>query len=209
MTFDPSKPADNESPAIFPAQNRSNMAVVESNFSSDHQFNNTPLPNDNSGYHTLIKSIPQNPSGNLANTGRSYCKSVHGRIERFYMDDVGREYQITPTIPIRAAVNFYRSSPPEVAPIVTIRSQFNVSSVTRGAVGDYTIYFTEHMPDNNYIVMVTGMAFGNNVKCYGCVMSHDNYGIPVAVNKIDVRFTNSLGTPQDVIMGNVVIMSVS
>lgn len=56
---------------------------------------------------------------------------------------------------------------------VTIRGSFNVSSVTRNAVGDFTINFTTSMPDTNYSVV--GMvnhfgraeAAGSHIALYG------------------------------------------
>ena len=40
----------------------------------------------------------------------------------------------------------------------TIRSSFNVSSITNNGTGDYTINFTTSMPDTNYIVFGTSQA---------------------------------------------------
>jgi hypothetical protein len=37
----------------------------------------------------------------------------------------------------------------------TIRSQYNVSSITRNAAGDYTVNFTTAMPNTNYCVIAT------------------------------------------------------
>jgi hypothetical protein len=38
----------------------------------------------------------------------------------------------------------------------TIRASFNVSSVTRNGTGDYTVNFTNAMPDGNYVASLTG-----------------------------------------------------
>lgn len=56
---------------------------------------------------------------------------------------------------------------------VTVRGSFNVSSVTRNGVGDFTINFTTAMPDTNYSVV--GMvnhygraeAAGSHISLYG------------------------------------------
>ena len=38
----------------------------------------------------------------------------------------------------------------------TIRASFNVSSVTRNSTGDYTVNFTNAMPDANYSALAVG-----------------------------------------------------
>jgi hypothetical protein len=99
MTFDPNVPLISDSPAIFPAQNQTNMAVLEANIARDHQFNNTPNtfpPTDNTGYHNLVHLTPQAPTGVLAGIGRLYSKTVSALTQLFYMDSGGNEYQITP-----------------------------------------------------------------------------------------------------------------
>lgn len=50
----------------------------------------------------------------------------------------------------RAWVNFNGTTSPG-----TIRAGFNVSSVTRNAVGDYTVNFTNALPDANYAFVIT------------------------------------------------------
>lgn len=51
----------------------------------------------------------------------------------------------------RAWVNFVGSTG-------AIRASFNVSSVTRNGVGDYSVNFVNSMPDVNYAAMTTGFA---------------------------------------------------
>lgn len=41
-----------------------------------------------------------------------------------------------------------------------IRSSFNVSSITKNAAGDYTVNFTNPMPNANYSVAVMGTVVG-------------------------------------------------
>ncbi len=97
MTFSASVPLNSDTPAIFPAQNQGNMAVLRAIVARDHQFNNTPNaspPTDNTGYHNLINMTIQAPSGALASTGRLYVKDVAGSIYPFYMDATGTAQQI-------------------------------------------------------------------------------------------------------------------
>lgn len=59
---------------------------------------------------------------------------------------------------IKAWVNFDGTG------TVTIRSGFNVSSITDNGAGDYTVNFTSAMSNTNYVVVAfTGYAFNNTV----------------------------------------------
>lgn len=94
MTFNAAVPLNSDSPSIFPTQNQTNMARLQTIVGADHQFNLSAAADD--GYHNLIHLTQQAPSGALAATGRLYAKSASGAINLFYMDDAGLEYQITP-----------------------------------------------------------------------------------------------------------------
>lgn len=94
MTFSASVPLNSDSPSVFPAQNQTNMARLQTLLSADHQFNLSAASND--GYHNLVHLTQQAPAGALASTGRLYVKSSSSLIQLFYMDDAGTEYQITP-----------------------------------------------------------------------------------------------------------------
>jgi hypothetical protein len=94
MTFDASVPLNSDSPAIFPAQNQTNMSRLQTIVGADHQFNLSAAAND--GYHNLIHLTQQAPAGALAATGRLYVKTYGGSVHLFYMSDLGNEYQITP-----------------------------------------------------------------------------------------------------------------
>jgi len=45
----------------------------------------------------------------------------------------------------------------------TIRAQYNVSSVTKNATGDYTVNFTTAMADSNYSVIHGGTISANSM----------------------------------------------
>lgn len=53
---------------------------------------------------------------------------------------------------------------------VAIRDSFNVSSITDGGTGYYTVNFTNAMPDANYSSVVSGTAGNTN----GGFAQHDN-----------------------------------
>jgi hypothetical protein len=54
----------------------------------------------------------------------------------------------------------------------SIRASMNVSSVTRGGTGIYTVAFTTAMPDTSYVVTF-GMQGGN---FYGCTINSPSVG---------------------------------
>lgn len=66
---------------------------------------------------------------------------------------VDAQFGIVPST-IKAWVNFNGIAP------VSIRSQFNISSVTRNGAGDYTINFSTPLADANYVV--SGSAYHLN-----------------------------------------------
>lgn len=201
MTFNAAVPLNSDSPSTFPTQNQTNMSRLQILLGADHQFNLTAAADD--GYHNIIHMTQQAPSGALAATGRGYAKSSAGRIHEFYMDDTGAEYQITPTMPIRAAVNFNGISG------AVIRSQYNVASVTRIATGRYQINFTTAMPDTNYIVQFTGMRNSSGNLATTCIEGNSTYTNSVATTFVIVNAFNNAGSLQDLIMCNVTIFSVS
>lgn len=160
MTFNPAVPLPSDSPGIFPAQNQGNMTVLQTIISKDHQFNNTPMGGDNSGYHNLIHLTPQAPAGALPAIGRFYGKAAGARIQSFYMDDAGNESQISPTLPIFAAVSFTA-----VSNTIVILKSFNVASVT-GSNGNYRINYgpNAQVPAApNYIVLATAGGLAENI----------------------------------------------
>lgn len=204
MTFNASVPLNSDSPSIFPSQNQTNMGRLQTLLGADHQFNLSAAADD--GYHNLIHMTQQAPSGVLAATGRGYAKSSGGRIHQFYMDDQGTEYQITPAMPIRASVNFIGNG---AVGVQSLRSQYNVASVTKTATGKYTIVFTRAMPDANYIVHITGMRTGTNQDIFGSVTSDDTYASSVTTASVKITFFDGSSVNRDAFMGNVTIFSVT
>lgn len=203
MTFNPLVPLNGDSPGIFPAQNQTNMTRLKTMIAADHQFNNSAAAND--GYHNLIhyNLLGTNPSGALANIGRGYCKVVNGVVQKFYMDDAGIEYQETPTMPIRAAVNF------SGVLVTAIRSSYNVASVTYISEGKYKVNFTRAMPDTNYIVQVTAMRKSLNNGLIGCVQGDATYTNSVDTTFVIVNTISPDANFRDALMCNVTVFSVT
>ena len=204
MTFNASIPLNSDSPAIFPGQSQTNYTRLQTLLGADHEFNLTAAAND--GYHNLVHLTQQAPTGALAATGRLFAKTSAGRVHQFYMDDTGAEYQMTPSMPIRASVNFNGTGGVGVQ---TMRSQYNVTSVTKTGTGRYTIAFTTAMPDANYIVQMTGMRNTASDVSTGCVTSDPTYGSSVTTASVKVEFYGQANSHRDVLMGNVTIFSVT
>lgn len=207
MTFNAAVPLNSDSPSIFPAQNQTNMARLQTLLGADHQFNLSAAADD--GYHNVIHLTQQAPSGALAATGRLYAKTSGGRVQMFYMDDTGADYQVTPSMAIRAAVNFDGTG---AIGAQTIRSQFNVTSVIKTASGSYNINFTTPFPDINYIVQVTGMRDTPNLSSIGSVRGNAAYTTSVNTAFVQVTFSGETNSSsgvglKDVVMGNVTIFS--
>ena len=204
MTYNALIPLNSDSPSIFPAQSQANFTRLQTIISADHQFNLTAAAND--GYHNLIHMTQQAPSGALAATGRYYAKSSAGRIHAFYMDDTGAEYQITPAMPIRAAANFNGTG---AVGAQTLRSTYNITSVVKVSTGVYTVNFTTAMPNDGYIVHLTGMRALSGRLCFGDVIGDATYGNSVTTTSLKIVFFNTDDTPVDVLMGNITVFSVT
>lgn len=209
MSYDPGIPNASNSPALFPVQSQTNFGRLKTLVEADHQFNNAAASDD--GFHKLVRMIPPvpGPSGALNGYGRLYCKEVSGVQQMFYMDDSGQEYQITPSYAgagIIAAVNFNGLSG-----VPTIRSQLNVSSVTRPDNGRYIVNFTNPIANNNYIVSVTGMnntAGGGEGAIFGFVRGNATYSNSVQTTSLAVGFGRDNNSAVNVLMGNVIVYQV-
>lgn len=77
---------------------------------------------------------------------------------------------------------------------VAIRGSGNVSSITDNNTGDYTVNFTNAMPDGNYATQVTPQSTALNTGLMGCLRHSFNPGtgsVRVSVNAIDAGFRDS------------------
>lgn len=85
----------------------------------------------------------------------------------------------------RAWVNFVGSS-------ASIQGSFNVSSITRNTTGDYTLNFTNAMPDANYSPIAICSGVGNDIKFN--IYSTANNSAPVLMTASQVRLRAWTGT---------------
>jgi hypothetical protein len=88
----------------------------------------------------------------------------------------------------RAWVNFNGTG------TVAIRASFNVTSITDNGTGDYTVNFTNALPDADYATQVTPQATATNTGLMGC-LKHSSTpttsAVRVSVNAIDAGFRDS------------------
>lgn len=201
MTYNPLVPLNSNSPAIFPAQNQANFTRLQTLLGADHQFNLSAAPND--GYHNLIHMTQQAPTGALAATGRLYVKSAGSFIQLFYMDDNGRQYQVTPGI--IAAVNFTSTG---INGAQTLNSSVNVLSVVRTAAGLYTVNFTTAIANANYVPVVCGMKDSSG-EIISFVQGSGTYSDSMNTAWVKIGFENRGGSARDPKMGSVIIYSAS
>jgi hypothetical protein len=74
----------------------------------------------------------------------------------------------------------------------TIRSSYNVSSVTYNSAGDYTVNFTTAMADANYIILGSGGGTSTNLFCVTpCDVTTARTASACRVNN---SYANSIGT---------------
>jgi hypothetical protein len=73
----------------------------------------------------------------------------------------------------------------------TIRTSFNVSSVTRTALGQYTINFTTAMPNANYVQAITAGTSGLFMRTYV------NFAGAPTTTAFSILFNNTDDTAQE------------
>ena len=98
-----------------------------------------------------------------------------------------------PIYACRAWVNFNGTG------TVAIRASGNVSSITDNGTGDYTINFTTAMPDANYGVSCTNVAFITATTSVGVIGLHSTNSIDASLKTIsEVRIANHRSTGVDI-----------
>lgn len=91
----------------------------------------------------------------------------------------------------RAWVNF------DGVTTATIRGSFNVSSVTRNGTGDYTVNFSNLLPDSNYAVVSQGQRpSGTATAGVDSIVSYNSTTAPSS-SSFRVTTSNGAGSVQD------------
>ena len=200
MTYNPSVPNAAQSPGLFPPQNSTNFARLKTIINADHVFNDTAQATD--GVHRQVTMIARaQPVALPAGTNAIlYTKIDSLGASQLNFWNGALNFQITPQVSIRACVNFNEAG--------GIRSQFNVSSVTKNGTGDYTVIFTTPMPDTNYIVQVTGQRKDTGECANGCIYGDNSFSAVATVNSVHVLFFGSTNALRAITAGCVTVMSV-
>jgi len=89
---------------------------------------------------------------------------------------------------------------------VAISASGNVSSITDNGTGDYTVNFTNAMPDANYAVVLPSMMTGGNTSQYfGVSTPSNNSYASKTTSAVRVAVYNTLVSNQDVFDANIAI----
>lgn len=197
MTFDPAIPKAAQSPGLFPTQNNTNYTRLKTIINADHVFNDTAASTD--GVHKQMTLVSRaHPVGALPVGTNSMLYSFSGTTQQLWFYDGSSHFQVTPTMPIRAAVAFDGNG--------VIQSQVNVSSAVKSGTSIFTINFTIPMPNANYIVQVCGMRPGANTVCNGGVLGN-TFASSVTTNFVKVVFNGGDSTQAAIERGYVTIFS--
>jgi hypothetical protein len=97
----------------------------------------------------------------------------------------------------KAWVNFNGTTSPG-----TIRSSYNVSSITKNATGDYTVNFTTPMVDANYAVAGTCIGLLNPASI-GCISI--KYATSLSSSSFTIMTKNDAGTNVDAEIASIAI----
>ena len=100
----------------------------------------------------------------------------------------------------RAWVNFNGTG------TVAIRASGNVSSITDNGTGDYTVNFTNALPDTNYCVVLPSMMTGGNSSQYfGVLTPSNNSYSSKTTSAVRLAVYNTLVSNQDVFDANIAV----
>ncbi len=89
----------------------------------------------------------------------------------------------------------------------TIRSSTGISSVVKNSTGNYTVNISPTLPNNNYVVQLTGMR-DSNLQALGYILGNATYGNSVTTSSLKIQFLGGSSSSVDVLMGNVTILSI-
>ncbi len=206
-SYDPNVPVQTASPGLFPPQNSGNFTRLQTIIESEHVFNKDPTAND--GWHKQVTMLSRDAPGSLP-AGSNGIVFSRLNTTTFYSWPWWYNGTLYPMTPVLAMVNFDGTGP-NANPIdpSLIRSSLNVGSVTKTDTGAYRINFSPALPNNKYIVQVTGMSNTLGQVVTGCVKGDPIYGNEVTTSALEVRFAENGGTFVNVRMGSVTILGVT
>lgn len=158
MTYDPNIPNANDIISASQAQLKTNFGQADLIFDINHiTFDGSPGPDR--GKHRKVEFIRQvgNP-GSSATQLVLYEKLSGASSELFFQrDNVATVTQLTGGGITTAAWAQFNGT------TATLNEQFNVSSVVRNSVGNYTVNFTRNFVTTNYCVQLFPSFNGNGI----------------------------------------------
>ena len=87
---------------------------------------------------------------------------------------------------------------------VAIRDSFNVSSITDHATGDYTLNFTNSMPNSNYAV--AGCCIGSTNNYFNHVFGSNDTQLSTGSVRFRTASTTNPNTTQDTAFNHIIIL---
>lgn len=145
MTYNANAPNTNQSPGLFPNQGSVNFSRLKTLFNAEHIFNDTAGSDD--GLHRQMSIFNRTDPVSLPDSSNFMFYSNNNRGKMFD----GTNLMFIPRLV--AAVTFNGSA--------VISSSINVSSVSKTAVGDFTVNFSPSLPDTSG--QFCGMCFKNSI----------------------------------------------
>lgn len=209
MTWNTStNPASSSKIRNFPGDVKANMwDRLQAIISADHQFNLSAASND--GYHKVARWVNQagaygdNTPAAIATTGQLYTKTINSQQHIF-----GRVGSATSKnaevclsfMPIRAACSFDATG-------AIVGTKFNVTSVTRNSLGDFTVNVNtgtaNGLPSINPIIIVQAVRnSAGQAPLSAHVKNSTSWGttqidIGVNPNVVNVVFVDGSGNLED------------
>jgi hypothetical protein len=149
MTWDPNTPLPSDKLRNFPGDVTTNCwPILQTMIQADHVFNNTPVLNDDSGYHTIIHMKPQVAPAAKAGYGQLFAEQTANIYPYYQYPDSAsgaNPKMILPTVP--AAGVFQGSNGASLG-------GFNMTC-TRTGLGKYTCAFNVTLSGTGYLTFLT------------------------------------------------------
>jgi hypothetical protein len=201
MTYQANIPNATQSPGLFPPQCSENFTRLQTIVGANHKFNVSTDPSTD-GFHQNVQMIPVSTPSSNNTVGQLYANSADAKFNLNYVDAANNNYQITPTIPIRAAISF--DAP---GGVIAIGYSFNctVTNGTGGEAGAYVVTFTSPLPSANYTV--SAIAKGTNAAgrtlIVPVILALTN---TVQTGRVVIAFINGLGSNDNPTHATITVM---
>lgn len=174
----------------------STQSIIESNFQylqtyigQDHNFDPTGFLNM---YHKQCSMTNQAPLAGYPVAGANGVYYVTSNTAAYW--DGTNNYNLS-SGSVRAWVSFSTGAGPGF--VVSINGSFNIASVVRNSLGNYTITYTTAMPSANYCPSIVGMNSVAGSYLFGCITGAAAFSTSVQTGLVKVSFVNNSGALTD------------